>query len=46
MSRPDQRDPLWQAHIRETVAAAPPLTQAQIAKLGVLFDYTEQPPTT
>ena len=46
MSRLDQRDPVWQAHIRDTVAAAPKLTQAQIAKLGVLFDYTEQPPKT
>lgn len=41
MSRLDDRDPEWQAHVRALVAAAPAMTPAQIAKLSVLFDYTE-----
>lgn len=41
MSRLDERDPQWQAHVRNIVAAAPPMTAAQIAKLSALFAYTE-----
>ena len=38
MTRLDQRDDKWRNHIAAMVAAAPPLTPHQIAKLSTLFD--------
>jgi len=38
MTRLTDRDDKWRSHIAALVAAAPPLTPAQIAKLSSLFD--------
>ena len=38
MTRLEQRDEKWRNHIAALVAAAPPLTPQQIAKLAGLFN--------
>lgn len=41
-TRIEDRSPEWQEHVRATVAAAPPMSARQIAKLNALFTSHEK----
>lgn len=43
MTRLEDRDQRWRDHVAATVAAAPPLTAQQIAKLGALLNPVPVP---